>query len=257
MYKSKEYKARPLTEIFSDIDQAAQGWPEASRVFLADGDALALPTADLLKILEKLAATLPKLTRVSCYATPSNLLRKQPEELSMLRQAGLNLLYFGIETGDRALLKKITKGATPRSLHEALHKAKDAKIKISATVILGIGGSEHWQSHIDGTVALLNSASVTYLSTLQLFLDPEVQQEFVKKFGEPFRPQDDHAILLEQKRLIAGLSPPNPVIFRSNHASNALALAGNLPKDRLRLLAQIDRVLNGEAGMRPRYVRGL
>jgi len=234
----------------------AQGWPEASRVFLADGDALALPTPDLLKILEKLAATLPKLTRVSCYATPSNLLRKKPEELFKLRQAGLNLLYFGIETGDRLLLKKITKGATPRSLNEALHKAKEAKLKISATVILGIGGSAHWQEHIDGTVALLNSAPVTYLSTLQLFLEPEVQQEFVEKFGEPFHPQDDHAILLEQKRLIAGLDPPNPVIFRSNHASNALALAGNLPKDRKRLLAQIDRVLNGEAGMRPRHVRG-
>ncbi len=256
MYKSKEYWARPLSETFADIDRAALGWPEASRIFLADGDALALPTPDLLQILEKLAATFPKLTRVSCYATPSNILRKKPEELSMLRQAGLNLLYFGIETGDRALLKKITKGATQRSLQEALHKAKEAQIKISATVILGIGGSAHWQSHIDGTVALLNSAPVTYLSTLQLFLEPEVQQEFVEKFGELFHPQDDRAILQEQKRLIAGLNPPNPVIFRSNHASNALALAGNLPKDRRCLLEQIDGVLGGEAGMRPRYMRG-
>ncbi len=256
MYKSKEYRARALSETFADIDRAALGWPEAGRVFLADGDALALPTPDLLQILEKLTATFPKLTRVSCYATPSNILRKKPEELSMLRQAGLNLLYFGIETGDRALLKKITKGATQRSLQEALHKAKEARFKISATVILGIGGSAHWQAHIDGTVALLNSAPVTYLSTLQLFLEPEVQQEFVEKFGEPFHPQDDRAILQEQKRLIAGLNPPNPVIFRSNHASNALALAGNLPKDRRRLLAQIDGVLGGEAGMRPRYMRG-
>ncbi len=257
MYKSKEYQARPLSDTFSDIDRAAQGWPEASRVFLADGDALALPTADLLKILEKLAATFPRLTRVSCYATPSNLLRKSPEELATLRQAGLSLLYYGIETGDRELLKKIKKGATPRSLHESLHKAKEARIKISATVVLGIGGSTHWQNHIDGTVALLNSAPVTYLSTLQLFLEPEVQQDFMAKFAEPFHPQDDHAILLEQKRLIAGLDPPNPVIFRSNHASNALALAGNLPKDRPRLLAQIDAVLNGGAGMRPRHLRGL
>ncbi len=257
MYKSKEYKARPLTETIADIDQAALGWPEASRVFLADGDALVLPTSDLLKILEKLAGTFPKLTRVSCYATPSNILRKKPEELSMLRQAGLNLLYFGIETGDKDLLKKITKGATTKSLNAALHKAKEARIKISATVILGIGGTTHWQAHIDGTVALLNSAPVTYISTLQLFLEPEVQQEFVEKFGEPFHAQGDHAILQEQKRLIAGLNPPNPVIFRSNHASNALALAGNLPKDRSRLLAQIDSVLNGEAEMRPWHVRGL
>ncbi len=257
MYKSKEYKARPLNDVFADIHRAALGWPDAGRVFLADGDALALPTPDLIKILERLAASFPKLTRVSCYATPSNLLRKKPQELSMLRQAGLSLLYFGIETGDRELLKKITKGATPKSLHEALHKAKESRIKISATVILGIGGSEHWQAHVDGTVALLNRAPVTYLSTLQLFLDPEVQQEFVEKFGEPFQPQDDQAILLEQKRLIAGLDLAHPTIFRSNHASNALALAGNLPKDRSRLLAQIESALSGETGLRPRHVRGL
>ncbi|MCG8427710.1 MAG: radical SAM protein [Chromatiales bacterium] len=257
MYKSKAYVARPLDQVFSDIDRAAASWPEAHRIFLADGDALALPADQLLKILQKLQQTFPRLTRVSCYATPSNILRKSPEELALLRANRLTLLYLGIETGDHDLLKKITKGATQRSIKEALHKAHESQLKVSATVILGLGGKQYWEQHIDGTLEILNNAPLTYLSTLQLFLDPEVVQEFAQKYREPFQPQEDIAILHEQQRLIAGFNPPQPVIFRSNHASNALALAGNLPKDRERLLMQIDRVLQGEGGMRPWHMRRL
>jgi radical SAM superfamily enzyme YgiQ (UPF0313 family) len=257
MYKSKRYRARPLDEVFRDIERAALGWPEAGRVFLADGDALALPAEHLVQILEKLKEALPRLTRVSCYATPSNILRKTPGELELLRSHKLTLLYLGIETGDPKLLKRITKGATQRGIRESMHKARDVGLKVSATVILGIGGKRYWEQHIDGTLEILNCAPLTYLSTLQLFLDPEVQQEFARKFGEPFEWQDDFAILQEQKRLISGISPPQPVIFRSNHASNALALAGNLPRDRDRLLSGIDRVLEGEAGLRPHFMRRL
>jgi hypothetical protein len=138
-----------------------------------------------------------------------------------------------------------------------MHKARDSGLKVSATVILGVGGKRYWEQHIDGTLEILNSAPLTYLSTLQLFLDPEVQQEFSSKFGESFEWQDDFAILQEQKRLISGINPPQPVIFRSNHASNALALAGNLPRDRERLLSDIERVFEGEGGLRPHFMRRL
>jgi len=102
MYRSKDYVERPLTEVFSDIEQAATSWPDASRVFLADGDALALPTEHLLEILAKLSASLPRLTRVTCYATPANILRKTPEQLARLKAHKLNLLYLGIESGSES-----------------------------------------------------------------------------------------------------------------------------------------------------------
>lgn len=155
------------------------------------------------------------------------------------------------------ILKKVTKGATRRGISDALHKAHDAGLKISATVILGLGGQSHWQEHIDGTIELLNSAPLNYLSTLQLFLDESSNNEFQQKFGEPFNFQDDQAILLEQQRLIGGLKPPQPIIFRSNHASNALALAGNLPKDRARLLAQLQLTMSDSSQLRPHQSRGL
>jgi len=257
MYTQKQYQERSLSDVFKDIQQATHEWPEAHRVFLADGDALALPTEQLIAILDKLNAKLPKLTRVSCYATPSNILHKTPEELELLRQHKLTLLYLGIESGSDLILKKVTKGATQRSIREALHKAHDSGIKVSGTVILGLGGKSHWQEHIDGSIALLNNSPITYLSTLQLFLHETAVDNFRQRFDEPFEAQDDHAILLEQQRFIEGLEPPQSVIFRSNHASNALALAGNLPKDKARLLSQLQNAVDGKQPLRPNYLRSL
>ncbi|MFC1684955.1 radical SAM protein [Pseudomonadota bacterium] len=257
MYRHKQYRARPLEAVSRDIRQAAEDWPDAQRVFLADGDALALPTEQLVAILQELAATLPRLTRVSCYATPSNIRHKSTQELEQLRAHGLKLLYLGIESGSDLILKKITKGANQRGIAEAMTKADQSGLKVSGTVILGLGGIQHWQEHIDGTIELLNSAPITYLSTLQLYLEADIREEFATKFGEPFQMPDDQAILREQQRLISGIEPPKPVIFRSNHASNALALAGNLPKDRARLLEQIKEALDGQRPLRPDFLRGL
>lgn len=257
MYRSKHYQQRPLAAVFRDIEQAAAHWPNADRVFLADGDALTLPMDQLLPILDRLAASLPRLRRVSCYATPVNILRKSPQELATLRQKRLNLLYLGVESGDTRLLKRVTKGASQNSIRRALLRAAEQRRKVSATVILGLGGQHHWQGHIDGTLELLNSAPVTYLSTLQLTLDAEAETLFRSRFGEPFLPQDDRAILQEQKQLICGLAPPTPVIFRSNHASNALALAGNLPRDRERLLRQLAAAESDMTMIRPAGLRQL
>jgi hypothetical protein len=257
MYRSKHYRARPLEAVYADIDAAARDWPDARRVFLADGDALALPTDHLLQLLRYLALRLPRLARVSCYATPANIRRKTRDELARLRAHKLSLLYVGIESGSALILKKITKGATPQGIADALHTVHAAGMKVSATVILGLGGRDHWQEHIDGTIVLLNQAPVTQLSTLQLHLDDSIRAEFGRKFGEPFVLPDDRALLREQQRLIAGLTPPRPLLFRSNHASNALALEGGLPRDRARLLQQLHQALAGQQPLRPLHLRGL
>ncbi len=257
MYRSKQYTERSVEVVCEEIRHAAKQWPDTHRVFLADGDALALPTEHLLSILRELAHALPKLARVSCYATPGNIQRKSAEELVLLQQHKLSLLYVGVESGADLLLKKITKGATQRRMVEVLNKAHECGLKVSATVILGLGGHTHSEEHIDGTIALLNKAPVTYLSTLQLYLDPGIEEEFYKKFDEPFVALDDFAILREQQRLISGLNPPQPILFRSNHASNALALAGNLPKDRGKLLNQLQQAMRGTLPLRPQFMRGL
>jgi len=257
MYKTKEFRARDLAEVFADIERAAEVSCETRRVFLADGDALALPTEDLVAILKRLAETFPALQRVSSYALPANLLKKSLEDLRLLRGHKLSLVYYGIETGSADLLRRIRKGATPRGMIEGLKKAREAGIKTSCTVILGVGGRKRWRDHIESTAQVVNAAAPNYVSTLQLMLDETSLEDFLGSFGEPFEFQDDDGILAEQELFVSLLDPGSPVIFRSNHASNALALAGTLPKDKTRLLAEIGAARSGTLSLRPAWARAL
>lgn len=256
MYKDKAYRARALEAVFADIDQAARAWPDAHRVFLADGDAYNLPTGHLAAICDRLRERFPALQRVSAYATPFNLLAKSAEEIRLLREKRLTLVYVGIESGSDLILKKVSKGSR-RQMEAGLARAAEAGLKVSATVITGLGGQAYWQEHIDQTADLVSRVPVTFLSTLQLGLEDTVAERFFARFGEAFQWQDDHAVLLELRRLVERLEPRTPVIFRSNHASNALPLAGTLPKDKAKVLAQIDQALTGGQALRPRWARGL
>ena len=256
MYKSKRYTVRPLNEVQYEIEALSQANPLANKVFLADGDALALPTQHLAQLLRLLKNSFPRLARVSLYATAQNFLEKSVEELKELRAGGLSLAYFGIETGNDELLSKIDKGVNASEIIKALHRAHEAGIKISATVILGIGGIAYTHEHIRDIAGLINAAPITYLSTLQLGLEAGVEERFLKHF-DTFTPLNDLQILQEQRHLLSLINPPQKIIFRSNHASNALHLAGTLPKDVQRLISEIDTALRvGEGAMAPRWMRG-
>lgn len=243
MYRSKEFRARSLAEAEADLTILARLWPEARRIFLADGDAFALPTDHLLALCAIARRLFPGVSRISAYATPANLLQKTPEELTALRQAGLSLVYVGIESGDAVTLRRITKGASPDGIVTAVIKARDAGIKVSATVILGLSGENDWERHIRGTAEVLSACAPTYVSTLQLHLEEERIDDFINRFQRVdrgvFLPRSDQGMLEELELLIDRLHPQRPIIFRSNHVSNTVPLAGTLPKDRQRLLTEI------------------
>ena len=256
MYKSKKFEVRSLDEVLKEIDTLASAHPRATKVFLADGDALALPTEHLITLLSYLSNAFKKLRRVSVYATAQNLLEKSAEELQLLQEQGLSLIYFGIETGNDVLLKKITKGVSSTQIIEALNKASNANIKTSATVILGLGSEAFTHEHIKDTAHIINNTTVTYLSTLQLGLDEDIKEKFLKGF-ENFNILSDEQVLDEQRRFLELLEPKEKIIFRSNHASNALHLAGTLPKDKTRLLHQIqDAIEIGKSAFVPDAFRG-
>jgi len=267
MYKHKAFQARPLADVFADIEDAARDWPDATRVFLADGDALVLPVADLERILDKLIATFPDLQRVTCYATPQNLTKKTAEDLARLRDKRLTMVYLGVESGSDKMLRRIRKGSA-KLMEKALINAERVGIKVSATVILGLGGKVHWRAHIEGTAALINRAPPKFLSTLQLGLEADQEPHFRDAFtcandigDADFEWQDDDGIVAELEYLLELLDPPQPVIFRSNHASNALPLAGNLPRDTAALLVKVRAAKatmgSAAATLRPRHLRGL
>lgn len=256
MYKSKRYTVRPLEEIEKEILFFSSRYPDANKVFLGDGDALSLPTDHLLKLLKMLRSSFPKLSRVSLYATAQNILEKSLDELKSLRAGGLGLAYFGIESGNDDLLEKIDKGVNSAQMIEALTRAHEAGIKISATVILGLGGAEYSEPHITDTARLINLAPITYLSTLQLGLEEGAAERFYRGFEE-YTLLNDLQILQEQRQLISMIDSPQRIIFRSNHASNALHLSGTLPKDTIRLINEIDEALRiGEGALVPQWFRG-
>ena len=256
MYKSKKYEVRNLEELFAEVDVLASSYPQTTKVFLADGDALSLETSHLVKLLQYLKKAFVKLRRVSVYATAQNLLEKTQEELNLLYKNGLNLVYFGVETGNEELLKKINKGVKADELIQSLNKASRAKIKVSATVILGLGGKAFTQAHSKDTAKIINQTEVTYLSTLQLGLEEDVKEHFLRQF-ENFEILSDEEVLKEQRSFLEQLHPKNRVIFRSNHASNAFHLAGTFPKDKERLLREVDEAIKiGKAAFIPSMFRG-
>ena len=256
MYKDKKFTIRTLEKVFQDIDRLKVNFPDTTKIFLADGDALTLGTDSLLKILQYLNNSFPNLRRISLYASAQNLLSKSVKELELLQENNLKLIYFGIETGDDTLLKKITKGVSKQEIIDSLNLASQANIKISSTIILGIGGKTYTKEHIQNTADIINKTQVTYLSTLQLGLEEDVEEEFYKNF-EDFIPLNDLEVLEEQYNFIKELNPANNVIFRSNHASNALHLKGTLPKDKKRLLEELEFTQTlGESALIPKHFRG-
>lgn len=255
MYETKVYKEKSLDEIYKDIDTLANFYPHAHKIFLADGDALAMNTPNLLKVLGYLHQKFKRLRRVSSYASVINLEQKSQEELEKLHKAGLKLIYFGIETASNELLKRIQKGTSFEKMKEALNKASQSGIKISATVILGVGGKKYSYEHAIKTAQLVNETSLNYLSTLQLGLQQTKEESFYKKFDEPFEWLSDKDMLKEQLLFLENLHPNNAVIFRSNHASNAFALSGTLPKDKIRLIHELQYAIEDESMLTPTWLR--
>jgi radical SAM superfamily enzyme YgiQ (UPF0313 family) len=244
MYESKTYRQRPLDEVFADISKMSGFYGDATKLFLADGDALAISTDDLVKILDYCYKSFPKLRRISLYASDFNIHKKSIEELKLLKQKGLGLVYYGIESGSFEVLKKIQKPISNKKMIEALNKIYEADIKTSVTVILGVAGKKYSNEHIRESANIINQVQVTYLSTLQLMMERNREEKFIKNFKGEFEQLSDKEMLLEQKSFIEQLNPKNKVIFRSNHASNALPLKGTFPKDKQKLIDEVDFVID-------------
>lgn len=255
MYRTKEYSERPWEEIQMEIDITSKLYPDTKRIFLADGDAINLSTKRLVEILEYINKKFTALERVSSYAMPKNLLQKTPTELKTLRTVGLKMLYVGIESGSDKVLKKITKGATYKTIVESCKKAKESNYVLSCMIILGLGGKKYTYEHIEETAKIISEISPDYIGALNLHLADSLYNEFMTKFKEPFEFLDDLEILNELELLISNINPSSPVIFRANHASNVYSLKGSLPQDKVILLELISQLKKHPDMLKPKILR--
>ncbi|MGB9080546.1 MAG: radical SAM protein [Desulfuromonadaceae bacterium] len=247
MYKGKNFHVRPLQEILAEIAEIpAQYRPRIDRVFLADGDALVYPYDDLCVILDALSATFPGLTRVSSYASPNSLTTKSPGQLALLRARRLKILYFGLESGDDVTLLAVNKGFDSGRMAELAQAAREADMKLSVTAILGLAGRERSLQHARATAEWVNRVNPEYFSLLTMF--HRHNDDFIHSLQQCTRRE----LMLEAREMLQHLHPAK-TILRSNHVSNFLELAGSYPKDRERLVADVDLALK-HAGLRDGFL---
>ncbi len=257
-YKQKEYRVRGADGVQSDLDSLPDSYKRrVQRVFLADGNALAMPTDELIETLNILKPELPSLQRVGVYGYAKDVRNKSVEELRRIKNAGLGIVYLGLETGDNELLRWSRKGIDSEENIKACRKIRDARIPLSLTIILGLGGLENSNRHAQATARVLNEIDPEYVGALTLMtplgtrINEMVQtQEFV-----PMNPME---ILSELKVLVEGLDLSN-CVFRTNHASNYLPIRGTLNADKEAILkVLIDTISNEDtSNLRPGYLRGL
>lgn len=255
MYRTKEYMERPLEEINKEIEMMAKYYPQTTRIFLADGDALNIPTKNLSEILQSIKNNFKSLQRISCYAMPKNLLQKTEEELQLLKNSGLDMVYLGVESGNDKVLRKVTKGATSRMIIDSCKKAKKIGFILSCMIIIGLGGKKYSEQHAKDTSQVISQIQPDYLGALTLYMEPDIEKEFYTKFDEPFFTLDDIEVLNEIEILISNISSTKNIIFRANHASNVYSIGGNLPQDKEKILEKISYLKDHPEILKPKVLR--
>lgn len=255
MYKDKKFRIRKIEDIFEDLEMSRQAYRTVKRIFLADGDALIIKTEDLEAILIRIKELFPECNRIGIYATPKAILWKSEEDLIKLKNLGLDIIYLGVESGSDEILKDINKGVTSKEMIEAGQKVKKVGIKLSVTLISGLGGKEKWKLHAIESARVISAINPDYLGLLTLMVEPNTEMNNKIKNGE-LTLLSPIEVMLETRELVENLDVKD-CTFRSNHASNYAPLAANLNDEKEILLEQLDYIIGKGHGFRNEFFRRL
>jgi len=255
-FQGKKFRVKSFDEIREDIDEAAL-YGQISRIFLADGDALAVSHEDMVKILEYLKLKIKGLKRVGVYANATDVLNKDPGELLELKELGLGIIYLGLESGNTEVLKRIRKNATVEQMIHAARLVKQSGILLSLTVLLGVGGVELSREHARDTGKVLSAMDPDYVGALSLMIVPGTPIDAELRAGRFIMPSP-FGLIKELEEIVAGCDFTN-CFFASNHPSNYLSLRIKMPKEKQDALNHISAIIErGDPSvLRPEFVRGL
>ncbi len=254
-YKEKRFSIKPDAVISEDIAYAARHFLRMRRLFLCDGDALIIPQKRLLQILDEVREKLPWITRIGTYANAKSLKMKTLGELEELRGHGLGIAYLGLESGDPETLVKVRKGVTAETMIEQARKCKEAGIRLSVTVLLGLAGPERSQEHARATGEVLSAMDPDYVGALSLMVCPgtPLYDDFERGDFKMIEPRE---MLAELGTMIANTELTDG-LFHANHASNYLPVRARLPRDKEKTLALISEAIGGKVALRPEWMRAL
>lgn len=257
VYKEKHFRVKSPHEIHEIIAEATRYYPQADRIFLADGDALTVETSLLIDILDSLYKSFPRLQRVGIYGGAKDILAKNMDELEKLKEHGLSIVYLGVESGSPRILKAVHKGVTPEETIAAGQKIMASGLTLSCTVILGLGGKEYSQEHAIETARVISAIDPHFMAPLTLMLEPLAPISRAVQKGE-FQLVTPLESLAELQTMVNHLELTQ-CVFRSNHASNYLPLRARLPEEKEALLQTIEEILskNQVGRLRPESMRAL
>jgi len=185
--------------------------------FLQDADSLNMQTDQFVDILTHLRKAFPSLNRVTSYARSKTIVEKSAEELKTTHLAGLDRLHVGLETGDKALLKKIKKGVTAAGHIKAGQKTMEAGFQLSEYWMPGLGGKAMWENHARNTARVLNEINPHYIRSRPFYPAPGTPLSKEYDTGE-FQALTPSEQLIELKLMMEELAITSRVCF--DHAGN-------------------------------------
>ena len=256
MFKDKKFHIRQFEDIEKDLKEMGRYYPNVRKIFLADGDALCLSNSKLLRILDSIRENFPGCQRVGIYGSAKDILRKTPSELEALRDAGIGIVYIGAESGSQKVLDRVRKSGTRQEIIDGTRMVEEAGMAASVSFISGLGGQELWEEHAVECATMLNAMNPTYASFLTLMVSDQAPIYNEIQSGA-FKQLTPTQVLGEMELFLENLDIQGPCVFRSNHASNYLVLAGDLPQDIPMMLDQVHEAQQDESLLRPEYWRAL
>lgn len=256
MYKDKQFHIRKLEEVLEDLAWARAHYPRVERIFLCDGDALALSMNKLMPILDYIRKNFPECERVTVYGRAEDALRKTDEELRQLYEAGMTMVYVGAESGSEKVLQDINKGETRQQLIDGVKKIEASGMKASVTFISGLAGKAGWEDHAIETGKMISEMSPSYVALLTLMVDPSVPiaEEIRSGRLQLLSPEE---VTAETLLMLQHTEVTKKCVFRSNHASNYLSLKGNLPEDKESMMATLREAMQNHDMFKDERFRAL
>lgn len=256
MYKDKQFHIRKLEEVLEDLAWARAHYPRVERIFLCDGDALALSMNKLMPILDYIQKNFPECERVTVYGRAEDALRKTDEELRQLYEAGMTMVYVGAESGSEKVLQDINKGETRQQLIDGVKKIEASGMKASVTFISGLAGKAGWEDHAIETGKMISEMSPSYVALLTLMVDPSVPiaEEIRSGRLQLLSPEE---VTAETLLMLQHTEVTKKCVFRSNHASNYLSLKGNLPEDKESMMATLREAMQNHDMFKDERFRAL
>lgn len=253
MFKEKRFRIRKVEEVLEDLKEARERYQYVEKIFLADGDALVCKMNDLERILNFIQENFKECRQVTLYGSPRSILMKKQEELKKLKELGISMIYMGLESGNDEVLAYMKKDVTSQEMIEAANKVKNANIRLSVTVISGLGGIRLWREHAKDTGLVLSQMKPDYVGLLTLMIEEDLPLYDKIRSGE-FAVLNPYDILIETKEMLKYMDCPD-CIFRSNHASNYVNLRGTLNQDKEAMIQMLDEAIKGNIHLKSEWMR--